>query len=66
MSEQAEDRKQITVVNRESGYAHTTFQGTCGPDVTVEDIKKRFYHNYFGGRGAWVRDGHWGAVCHTD
>jgi len=58
--------KRITVINREIGYAHVRLQGTCDADVTIEDIEKRFYHEYFGGRSAWVRDGHWGCIVHTD
>jgi hypothetical protein len=58
--------KHIEVTWSEPGYAHTKMGGTCGPDVTVEDIEKRFYHDYFGGRGAWVRAGQWGAIRHDD
>lgn len=58
--------KVMEVTNREPGYAHTRVQGTCSPDVTVEDVKRRFYHGYFGGRDAWVRDGKFGCVIHTD
>ena len=41
-------------------------RGICSPDVTVEDVKKRFYHWYFGGRDAWVKDGRFGCTIHTD
>lgn len=58
--------KTITVERRAPGYAHVQLYGTCGPDVTVEDIQKRFYHDYLGGRSAWVRDGSWGCIVHTD
>ena len=56
----------IVVTTRRPGYAHETLGGTCAPDVTVEEIRARFYDTYFGGRDAWVRDGHWGCVVHTD
>lgn len=65
-TEEQESEKRITVVNSTRGYAHTRLSGTCGSAVTVEDIRKRFYHPYFGGRDAWVRDGQWGAICHDD
>lgn len=55
--------KEIEVTQRTHGYNHTRLQGTCSPDVTVEDIEKRF-HDYFGGRETWVKDGHWGTVVH--
>lgn len=58
--------KQMSVTNRGHGYATTTISGVCSPDVTVEDVKARFYHWYFGGRDAWVSDGRFGCVIHTD
>lgn len=58
--------KQMIVENRGNGYNHCTVSGVCSPDVTVDDVKKRFYHDYFGGRGAWVKDGRFGATIHTD
>lgn len=57
---------QMIVTSRMSGYNNVTVNGVCSPDVTVEDIKKRFYHSYFGGRDAWVRDGKFGCTIHTD
>lgn len=60
------EEKVIEIVDCFPGYAHTRYQGTCSANVTVADIEKRIYHSYFGGREAWVRDGRWGAVCHTD
>ena len=57
---------QMIVTTRSSGYNNTTVSGVCSPDVTVEDVKKRFYHWYFGGRDAWVRDGRFGCTIHTD
>lgn len=57
---------QMVVTNRSSGYNNTTVSGVCSPDVTVEDVKKRFYHWYFGGRDAWVREGRFGCTIHTD
>jgi len=41
-------------------------QGTCPLDATVEEVKERFYHEYFGGRGAWVKDGRFGCTIHLD
>ncbi|MER9829205.1 hypothetical protein NKJ51_12560 [Mesorhizobium sp. M0134] len=58
--------KVMDVTGRERGYAHTRIWGTCSQDVTVEDVKERLYHWYFGGRDAWVRDGKFGCVIHTD
>ena len=58
--------KEIKVISHIPGYAHTKYSGTCGKDVTVQDIKDKFYHSYFGGRGAWVRDGKWEAISHND
>lgn len=57
---------QMIVENRSNGYAQTTVSGICSPDVTVEDVRKRFYHSYFGGTNAWVRDGRFGCTTFTD
>jgi len=54
------------VTDRVFGYNHTTIQGTCPADATVQEVKDRFYHEYFGGRGAWVKDGRFGCTIHTD
>lgn len=62
----ATDPKSITVVTVQHGYNHTVYGGICGPEVTLDDIKERFYHPHFGGRQAWVEDGNWGATCHDD
>jgi len=56
----------VRVTSREPGYNHVRLTGTCGPAVTVEDIMRRFYHEYFGGRDAWVDSGRWGCVVHID
>jgi hypothetical protein len=58
--------QQMSVTQWSHGYNNTTIQGVCSPDVTVEDVKKRFYHDYFGGRAAWVSDGKFGCTIHTD
>jgi len=58
--------KKIDVTNRVGGYAQVTLYGTCSPDVTVEDIRKKYYHEYFGGSAAWVKDGNWGCTRYTD
>lgn len=58
--------QQMSVTGRSDGYNNVTVSGVCSPDVTVEDVKKRFYHFYFGGRGAWVKDGRFGCTIHTD
>ena len=65
-TDEPEDRKWMQVESSINGYAHTTISGRCGPDVTREDVEARFYHSYFGGRGAWVKDGRFGCVIHTD
>lgn len=58
--------ERIVVEWREVGYAHTRLQGSCAADVTVEEIKGKFYDPYFGGRDAWVENGKWGCVRHDD
>lgn len=58
--------KDIEIVYRVPGYTHTRLSGICGPEVTVEDIRKFAYHEYFGGRDAWVSNGEWGCVRHDD
>lgn len=58
--------RQLIVTHRGNGYNHVNVSGVCSPDVTVEDVKKRFYHFYFGGRDAWVRDGKFGCTIHID
>lgn len=63
---QAERALSFEVTDRIEGYNHTTVQGTCPADATVEEVKDRFYHDYFGGRGAWVKDGRFGCTIHND
>jgi len=58
--------KQMVVTERGQSYGTASVSGVCSPDVTVEDVQKRFYHFYFGGRGAWVKDGRFGCTIHTD
>jgi hypothetical protein len=58
--------QQMVVTQRVAGHHHVTVSGVCSPDVTVEDVKKRFYHSYFGGRGAWVSGGKFGCTIHLD
>lgn len=57
---------QMSVQHRSNGYNNVSINGVCSPDVTEEDVKKRFYHSYFGGRDAWVKDGRFGCTIHTD
>ncbi len=63
---QAQRALSFEVTSRSHGYNSTTVQGTCPEDATVEEVKERFYHEYFGGRGAWVKDGRFGCTIHTD
>lgn len=63
---QTNREKLITVTRTTPGYAHVLVEGACGPDVTVEDIKEKFYHEYFGGREAQVSNGRFSAVRHVD
>jgi hypothetical protein len=57
---------EFEVTDRSPGYGHTTVQGTCPADATVQEVKDRFYHWYFGGWDAWVKDGRFGCTIHTD
>lgn len=57
---------EILVETVRPGYAHTYRSGRCGPKVTVEDIQRRFYHEYFGGREARVENGRWSCIEHVD
>lgn len=63
---QAERAMSFEVTQRSNGYNHVTVQGTCPIDATVQEVKDRFYHDHFGGRDAWVKDGRFGCVIHTD
>ena len=54
------------VTQRQEGHANVTVWGTCPADATVAEVEERFYHWYFGGRGAWVKDGQFGCTIHTD
>jgi hypothetical protein len=63
---QAQRALSFEVTDRSFGYNNTTVQGTCPQDATVEEVKERFYHEYFGGRGAWVKDGRFGCTIHND
>ena len=60
------EAKEIKVDKIEPAYKHIILSGTCGPEVTVADIEKTQYHPEFGGRKAWVANGRWGAIRHTD
>lgn len=67
MPQEINGSERITVTGRQGGYAHEKLWGTCSPDVTVEEIRARFYHEYFGGRDAQVDgNGNWSCVVHTD
>ncbi len=58
--------KRMNVTSRSQGYHHMVIVGECDPDVTVEDVRSRFFHVQFGGRDAWVKDGRFGCTVHTD
>jgi hypothetical protein len=60
------ETQQMIVTTRINGYNNVAVSGICSPDVTVDDVKKRFYHDYFGGRDAWVGEGRFGCTIHTD
>lgn len=62
----ADDEVIFNVTDTQPGYAHTRISGTYTGPATVEAVKKRFFHSYFGGRDAWCRDGKFGVVVHTD
>lgn len=62
----ADQAVEFTVSQRLGGYAHVTLYGTYTGPASVKDVEQRFYHPYFGGREAWVKDGQWGCVVHTD
>jgi len=63
---EAERWMQFEVTQRSPGYAHMRVSGTCPTDATVKEVEERFYHGYFGGRDAWVKDGRFGCTIHTD
>lgn len=63
---EAERALSFKVTGRTEGYGHTRVQGDCPHDATVEEVKARFYHDYFGGREAWVENGRFGCVIHQD
>lgn len=50
----------------EPGHNHARLTGTYTGPATVADVEKRFFHAYFGGREAWVKDGRFGCVVHLD
>ena len=58
--------KTFEVTHTERGHAQVTMQGTCTGPVTVKDVEEKFYHSYFGGSGAWVKDGRWGCTRYID
>ncbi|MBA3576160.1 MAG: hypothetical protein H0W39_00890 [Sphingomonas sp.] len=63
---QAQRALSFKVTSTSHGYNHDTVQGTCPIDATVKEVEDRFYHWYFGGRGAWVKDGRFGCTIHND
>lgn len=56
----------FTILHSSPGYAHTRVSGTYTGDATIEDVGKKFYHPYFGGRDAWCSNGEWGCIIHDD
>jgi hypothetical protein len=62
----AERRMAFDVTQTEHGYNNVTVSGNCPTDATVEEVKKYFYHDYFGGRAAWVDNGRFGCTIHID
>lgn len=50
MSEQ--QKVEFKVERAEHGYNHVRYHGTFTGPATIDDLKKRFYHEYFGGREA--------------
>lgn len=59
-------RLQFKVTDQHFGYGHVRVSGTCPTDATVAEVKEIFYHSYFGGRDAWVENGRFSCVTHTD
>lgn len=66
MTTGSEDAPVFTVLQRRAGYAHETLTGTYTGKATADDVCKKFYHPFFGGREAWARDGKFSVVVHTD
>jgi len=64
VSDKNDERMKVT--SRSQGYHHVVIVGECDADVTVEDVRRRFYHPQFGGRDAWVTGGRFGCTVHTD
>lgn len=52
MSEQ--EKVEFKVDRTEHGYNHVRYSGTFTGTATIDDLKKRFYHEYFGGREARI------------
>lgn len=48
------------------GHAHKRIEGSYTGPATTDLVRAEFYHFLFGGRDAWVRDGRFGCVIHTD
>lgn len=63
---EAERAMSFKVTGQSPGHNHTMVWGTCPADATIEEVKARFYHDYFGGRDAWARDGKFGCTIHLD
>ena len=57
---------EIEVTSSTPGYAHTKHEGRCPKGTTVEEIRKRFYDPYFGGREARVTGTYFSVIEHTD
>jgi len=58
-----DERVEILVVR--PGYAHCLYEGRCR-NITLEELCKLFVHPMFGGRSAWIRDGLFSIIRHTD
>lgn len=62
----SDEEIKFTITHREPGHAQVRVSGTYTGPATVEHVRKQFYHEYFGGHGAWCEKGRFGAVRYTD
>jgi hypothetical protein len=61
-----EEITEITVTHQTPGYAHTRIEGRCPLGTTVQQIRDKFYHSYFGGRAASVNGTYFSVIRHDD
>lgn len=55
-----------TITSSMRGYKCHTIKGSFVGSMTAENVRKEFYHEFFGGSEAWVRGNEFGCIVYDD